>query len=134
MTTLTTFLSFIRSIEVSGVSKLDSVPNTVKPGDLPVSFPMFPRSAYAPRYADDSDLTSFTGDLLILFARAEQGTPAEDYATLARLVDATHTAINTAATLLAGFSSISWTLAPQNYQVGTSGDYHVIVATITAEV
>lgn len=132
--TLTTFLAALRAINIDGVNMLSGVPDRLTAAELPVAFPIFPESSYTPVWADDDGMTGFVGALLLLFAKAEQGTPTEDYDKLATLMDATHAALLAARSSI-GVRSVTWQLATnQNFAVGTSGDYHAIVATITAEV
>lgn len=128
------FLDLLHDVDVAGVTRLESSPDYLTTDELPVIFPMFPEATYSPRCAGDTDLNNFTGDLLLLFSRAEQGTPEADYATLATLADAAHTALLATQTSYPAFQ-MTWNLATgRNFRVGTSGDFHAIVATVTAEV
>lgn len=132
MTTFSSFLQAMQNIAISGVNPLRSVPNTIRPDQLPCSFPMFPEASFVPRYADQTGLSNFTGDLVVLFAKAEQGTPEADYTRLQELVDATHSALFSAYSTFGGVTN--WSIGTRlNFAVGTSGDYHAIVATVNTE-
>lgn len=134
MTTLTNFLAMMQGVSIAGVTALASVPSNLNESQIPVSFPMFPEASFEVKWSDENSLNSFNGDLIVLFAKANQGTPEGDYTTLVELVDATHTAILAAAGSFPT-GQISWNIGTRiNYNVGTSGDFHAIVATITAEI
>ena len=136
VTTYTQFVSNLATMAVTGIgsdSRLASPPTQINPGDLPISYPQYPRGSVAfadgPMTADgEGGWPTHRCELVIVAVPTRQDNQPANFLLLQTLTDAASTALRT--TTLAQSKNI-WTIIPDLRFIGDK-EYWTLLITVEA--